>query len=520
MTWSAWLPALTVLSSLVPGLIIFGLPETSYRLRTTLNIAGASVKLLLVGVIAWGLLHGESYTTRLTLGAGLELVLHADNLSVLFAILSAVLWFLSTLYAIGYLEGSPNRSRFFGFYSICVSSTVGVAFAGNLLTFFFFYEVLALSTYPLVVHRGTASAMRAGSVYLGYTLFGSGLLLAGILWLQALAGPVEFRSGGAIAGAVLAHRGELIVIFVLLVAGLGVKAVLVPLHGWLPVAMIAPAPVSALLHAVAVVKAGAFGLIRLVHDVYGTGPIGELGLGSVLPVLAAVTILWGSLRALFQRKLKRLLAYSTISQLSYVALGTSLLGVTANVGGLVHLVHQGLMKITLFFCAGNLAETLEIHDIREMKGVGRRMPATMLAFTVCALGMIGVPPVAGFVSKWYLALGGLEAGQPWVIAVLVASTLLNAAYFLPILYAVWFGTPVEARAGGAGDRAETAEGSGLASRATGWRGSESRGRLEASWLLVVPTVVTALLALGAGLFANAPFSPLTWARFIIAGGGP
>ncbi|MDX1578064.1 MAG: proton-conducting transporter membrane subunit [Gemmatimonadota bacterium] len=515
MTWNAWLPALTLLSSLVPGLFIFGLGEERIRSRTALNMVGATLKVGLVSWIARGLLHGESYATRWSLGPGMELLLRADNLSVLFALLSAILWFVSTVYAIGYLEGSPNRSRFFGFYSVCVSSTVGVAFAGNLFTFFLFYEVLALSTYPLVVHRGTRAARRAGRIYLAYTLVGSAVLLAGILWLRALVGPVTFRPGGVLPAAAFEHGPELLAIFLLLVAGMGVKAVLVPLHGWLPVAMIAPAPVSALLHAVAVVKAGAFGLVRLVHDVFGASGIIEIGAFRVLPAIAAVTILWGSIRALSQTSLKRLLAYSTVSQLSYVALGTSLLGATAAIGGLAHLVHQGLMKITLFFCAGNLAETLGIHDLDEMDGVGRRMPWTMTAFTACALGMIGVPPMAGFASKWTLALGGVEVGEPWVVAVLVASALLNAAYFLPVLHRVWFRPPVRIPY----ERRGEEEGEGHIPPAVGHRILFGR-RLETSWLLVLPALTTAILALGAGLFANAPFSPLAWARFVLAGGGP
>lgn len=514
MSWNASLPALTLLSSLVPGLFIFGLGEERRGARTALNMAGATVKVGLVAWIARGLLGGETYTTRIPLGAGMELLLRADNLSVLFALLSSILWFVSTVYAIGYLEGSPNRSRFFGFYSVCVSATVGVAFAGNLFTFVFFYEVLALSTYPLVVHRGTRAALRAGRTYLAYTLFGSAVLLTGVLWLQALAGPVEFRPGGALPAAVLDGGGELLVIFLLLVAGMGVKAAIVPLHGWLPVAMIAPAPVSALLHAVAVVKAGAFGLVRLVHDVFGPSGIIEIGAFPILPAIATATILWGSIRALSQTRLKRLLAYSTVSQLSYVALGTSLLGPTAAIGGLAHLVHQGLMKITLFFCAGNLAETLGIHDLDEMDGVGRRMPWTMTAFTVCALGMIGVPPVAGFVSKWTLAVGGIEAGQPWVVAVLVASALLNAGYFLPVLHRVWFRPPAPLPY-----ERDRARGEDVVPPAVGHRSVFGR-RIETSWLLLLPTLTTAILALGAGLFANAPFSPLTWARFVLAGGGP
>lgn len=507
MSWSVWLPPLTILSSLLPGVFIFGLRESHVRARTTLNMAGATVKLALVAVIARGLLVGREYETRISFGAGMELLLRADDLSVLFALLSSTLWFLSTIYSIGYVEGAPNRSRFFGFYSLCVSSTVGVAFAGNFLTFFLFYEILALSTYPLVVHRGTPAAMRAGRVYLAYTLFGSAVLLAGILWLRALAGPVEFDWGGALPPAAYAHPIELVAVFFLLVAGLGVKAALVPLHGWLPVAMVAPAPVSALLHAVAVVKAGAFGLVRLVNDVFGPAGIVEIGVHRVLPIAAAITIVWGSVRALSQTSLKRLLAYSTVSQLSYVALGTSLLGGTAAIGGLAHLVHQGLMKITLFFCAGNLAETHGIHDLDEMDGAGVRMPWTMTAFSVCALGLIGVPPMAGFVSKWTLAVGGVEAGEPWVVAILVASALLNAAYFLPVLHRVWFRRPAPRDPGYS------------AGFAPGHRTVFGR-TLETSWLLLLPTLATALLTLGAGLFAGARFSPLTWARFIIGGGSP
>jgi multicomponent Na+:H+ antiporter subunit D len=205
--------------------------------------------------------------------------------------------------------------------------------------------------------------------------------------------------------------------------------------------MIAPAPVSALLHAVAVVKAGAFGIIRVIHDIYGIGFSAELNLLFPLALMAAFTVIYGSIRALSQNDLKRRLAFSTVSQVSYILLGVAMATPLATIGGLVHLVHQGVMKITLFFCAGNLAETLGIHKIDEMDGVGRRMPWTMAAFTVGALGMIGLPPLAGFISKWYLGLGGLAAGQPWIILVLIGSTLLNACYFLPVLHRVWFVEP-------------------------------------------------------------------------------
>jgi multicomponent Na+:H+ antiporter subunit D len=256
--------------------------------------------------------------------------------------------------------------------------------------------------------------------------------------------------------------------------------------------MVAPAPVSSLLHAVAVVKAGAFGIVRVVYDVYGVTLAGELGLLAVLSVLASFTIVYGSILAMTQDGLKKRLAYSTVSQVSYIALGTSLLGPVATVGGLVHLVHQGIMKITLFFCAGNYAETLGVANVSQMDGVGRRMPLTTLAFTIGALGMIGIPPIAGFVSKWYLGLGGVEAGQHWVLVILATSTLLNAGYFLPILYRAWF-RPLPAS----------------------WpKEHHFQTRFETMGALLWPPVITAVFCLLAGLLAAAPFSPLEWARLI------
>ena len=490
---SAWLPALILGSSLIPGVAIFFLQEKSHALRTGLNLFGAFAKLVLVAWMIWGVFHEQVYETRWTLAPGLDLVLHADALSVLFVSLSTVLWLVTTIYAIGYLEDSPHRSRFFGFFSLCVTATVGLALAGNLFTFVIFYEILTLSTYPLVAHRGTPEAVRGARIYLAYTLVGGVLLLIGAVWLRTIAGPLDFAEGGILSEIPGLDPSSLGWIFLLLIAGLGVKAALFPLHGWLPQAMVAPAPVSALLHAVAVVKAGAFGIVRVVYDVYGVEFAASLDLLAPLGVVAAVTIIYGSARALSQDYLKKRLAWSTVSQVSYIALGATILGPLATIGGMVHLVHQGLMKITLFFAAGNYAETLGIHRVSEMNGVGSRMPGTTLAFTVGALGMIGIPPVAGFVTKWYLGLGAMEAGlAAWVLPVLVASSLLNAAYFLPILYRAWFRPPPST-----------------------WpenRFRQSRGETRAA--LLWPPLITAGLAVAAGLFASAPYSPLEWAQLI------
>ncbi len=491
MTLNEWLPLIIVASSLVPGLVIFFLAEHQVTARTVLNLFGATLKLLLVLVVYYGILRGNEYEFRYDIGVDLEFSLRVDLLSLLFAILSSILWLVTTLYAISYLEGSPNRRRFFGFFSICVTASTGIALSGNIVTFFIFYEFLTLATYPLVVHRGTEAALQAGRTYLWYTIGGGTVLFVGVVWLFVLGGSMEFDRTGALAGLAGEHSGQLKILFWVLIGGLGVKAALVPLHGWLPIAMVAPAPVSALLHAVAVVKAGAFGILRVVYDVYGIELAEELGLLTGLAVIASVTIIYGSMRALAQDDLKRRLAYSTVSQLSYIALGTATLGVTGSIGALVHLVHQGVMKITLFFCAGNLAETLGLHKVSELNGVGRRMPLTMAAFTVAAFGMIGLPPIAGFVSKWYLGLGALEAGRPWIVAVLLTSSMLNAAYFLPIVHAAWFREP---------------DGE--------WTVKRRARYLETSWMLLAPAIATAVLSLAIGLFAATQWSPLEMARQI------
>ena len=482
-----------LLSSLITGLLIFFLREEQHRLRTWVNLFGAGVKVILVGLLLRGVARGSVYTLTFDFLPGIRFAMGADATSVLFVALSAVLWFWTTLYAVGYMEHSKHRSRFFGFFSLCVSATTGIALSSNLVTFLTCYELLSLTTYPLVVHRGTRDAMQGGRTYLIYTLTGGASLLLAVAWLQTLAGPVAFDAPNAVAQLAAEHRVELQVIFLLFVLGIGVKAALVPLHSWLPRAMVAPAPVSALLHAVAVVKAGAFGIVRVVYDVYGVETAAELGVLRPLAMAAAVTIIYGSLQALFQDDLKRRLAFSTVSQVSYVVLGVAIFGPTSTTGGLAHLVHQGIMKITLFFCAGTYAETLGLHRVSELNGAGRRMPLTTAAFTVGAFGMIGVPPLAGYISKWYLQTGALEAGDAWVTVVLAISSLLNAAYFLPILYRAWFRRPPPK-----------------------WPAEHTFGRLETHWMLLLTPLVTALFVVWAGMLAESPLSPLAWVKLIVA----
>lgn len=488
---TAVLPLAIILTSLVTGILILLLGEARERARWMVNLLGATLKVALVGYMGWSVYQGAHFETRFTMVGDLDFVLRADPLSFLFMSLSSVLWLITSVYAFGYMDYGVNRARFFAFFSFCITAAVGVALAGNLITFFIFYEFLTLSTYPLVVHSGTEEALKGGRTYLFYTMGGGAVFFVGMIWLYALAGSIDFAEPGALAALPVELNPQLLLIFPLLIFGVGVKGALFPMHGWLPIAMVAPAPVSALLHAVAVVKAGAFGVARVVYHVYGLDLAAALGVLTPLAIFASITILYGSLRALTQDDLKRRLAYSTVSQVSYIILGVSLLSAMAATGGMVHLVYQGIMKITLFFCAGLFAETLHVKKISAMNGIGRRMPWTMAAFTVGAFGMIGVPPIAGFISKWHLGFGALESGQPWVIAVLLLSTALNAGYFLPILYNAWFKEP-------------PAE----------WMDPAERAGGEANPWMLYPTLITAALSLWAGLFAGSQWNPLALAKAI------
>lgn len=480
---TAILPLLLLLTSLLPATITFFLDQDRFRLRNTLNLGGAVVKVGLIVMMLIAVAGGATYETSIPLAPGLIILLRIDTLALLFVSLSAVLWLLTTVYAIAYFGKKRDQSRFFGFFGLCVASTTGIALSGSLISFFIFFELLTLTTWPLVAHKQDRASLRAARTYLLYALPCSVVLLIAIVWLKGITGPILFTDPPDLSQV---DPTTLRVIFAMFIIGVGMKAAIVPLHGWLPAAMTAPAPVSALLHAVAVVKAGAFGVIRVVYDVFGVERMTALGMDLPLAVLASVTIIWGSIRALQQTEIKKRLAFSTVSQVSYIILGAALASPMGLIGGLAHLVHQGLMKITLFFCAGIYDERAGVRDIAGLNGLGPRMPWTSTCFSLAAIGMIGLPPLAGFVTKIYLGLGSLQAGAPWVLAVLGASTLLNAAYFLPMLYRLWFADPAPEAAGD-----------------------------ETAPALVVPAVVAAMGALGAGMLAASGVSPLGWATLIV-----
>ncbi len=435
-------PLFAVLVSAVAIPVILSL-RSRPNVREGVTVVVAATKFALVASMVPGVLAGTTYVTQLgEFGNGVSLVLRADSLGILFALLASLLWIVTSFYSIGYMRGLDEhaQTRYFASFAASLASAVGVAFGANLLTVFVFYELLTVSTYPLVTHDETDEARAAGRKYLAYTFGGGVAVLGGAALVYMLTGTTSFTPGGiealATVDPTLARAA-----FVLLAGGFGVKAALMPVHSWLPDAMVAPTPVSGLLHAVAVVKSGVFGVARVVLDVYGTETMAELGVATPLAAVAAVTLLTASVIALRQDNLKRRLAYSTISQLSYIVLGLALLEGNALVGGLLHIPAHAFMKLTLFFCAGAIHVETHTDDISDMAGIGDRMPLTMAAFAVAAAGMAGIPLIAGFVSKWYLVIGALEGGGLVFAAALLVSGVLNIAYFWPIVYQAYFESP-------------------------------------------------------------------------------
>jgi multicomponent Na+:H+ antiporter subunit D len=378
---------------------------------------------------------------------GLTLGFEVEPLGLLFALVASFLWIVTSLYAIGYMRGhhEVNQTRFFFFFAISIAAAMGVAFSANLFTLLAFYEILTLCTFPLVTHHGTEEAKRAGRVYLGILLTTSvGFLVLAIIWTWQIAGTLDFRPGGILGGASSATlNGSLGILLILFVFGVG-KAAVMPFHRWLPAAMVAPTPVSALLHAVAVVKAGVFTILKVSVYVFGVDLIATLVTAPWLAWVAAATILLASLVALKKDNLKARLAYSTVSQLSYIVLGALLGSSWGVVGGGMHIAMHAFGKITLFFAAGAVMVAAHETEISRMRGLGRAMPLTFGAFFVGALSIIGVPPAGGVWSKWYLGLGALDAGQLGLVAVLMVSSLLSLVYLLEVPVRAFFGErPVE-----------------------------------------------------------------------------
>jgi len=406
--------------------------------REAVTLSTAVALLLVVLAILPLILAG--LPVRLELGAplpGLNIAFAVEPLGMIFACVASFLWIVNSVFSIGYMRGNdePRQTRFYICFAIAIAATMGLAFAENLFTLFICYEALTLSTYPLVTHHKNDEARQAGRTYLGILLGSSVvLLLPAIIATWVLTGSVTFTTGGIMAGKVGPVIGG--ILFLLYLYGIG-KAALMPMHRWLPAAMVAPTPVSALLHAVAVVKAGVFTVVKVTVYIFGLDYLRDLPMADVALYLAGFTILMASIIALRQDNLKRRLAYSTVSQLSYVILAALILSPLSTMGAALHIAVHAFGKITLFMAAGAIYTAAHKTKVSELAGIGRRMPWTMGAFAIGAISMIGLPPAAGFLSKWYMLLGAFEAEQFFAIAVIVLSTLLNAAYFLPIIYAAF-----------------------------------------------------------------------------------
>ena len=488
-------PLLAVLVSLV-AVVFIVIPNQRPNVRESWTIMAALAKFALVASMLPIVLQGKSLAINLfSISPGISLALKVDSLGIIFGLSASFLWILTSFFSIGYVRGMSEhkQTRYFASFAICLSATMGIAFAANLLTLVIFYEILTIATYPLVLHKETPEAIFGSRKYLVYLLTGGVFLIFALALTYQLSGTVDFKAGGILPAQVA--KSSVIMLFTLFLLSFGVKSAIMPMHSWLPTAMVAPTPVSALLHAVAVVKAGVFGFARAIGFIIGPAVLNASGASSFLAALTAATILAASVIALRQDNLKARLAYSTVGHLSYIVLGTALFSPSAWIGALLHIVNHAMMKITLFFCAGAIHVKTHSENVSELNGIGRQMPITMAAFAIASVGLAGIPPVNGFISKWYLVQGSFDVGQMAFVIILLLSGLLNAGYLLSIVVRAFFAP------------------------------SDKFTKLgEASPLMVVPLAITAVLSLLMGIFPDrVPYFfqlASNVAQSVMGGGGP
>ncbi|MBF0229528.1 MAG: monovalent cation/H+ antiporter subunit D family protein [Desulfamplus sp.] len=430
-------PVFAVLISLlaIPGII----SSRTQNIRETWTLVAAGIKLLIILSMLPLILDGKVVSfTLFQVFPDIGISFRVDAFGMLFALVASSLWIVTSIYSIGYMRSLDEHSqtRYFSFFAAAISATIGVAFSANLLTLYIFYEILSLATFPLVTHHQDKEARSSGRKYLFYILGGSiGFALPAMMITYHFTGTLDFAPHGVMAGHI--NSGLALMISMMFLFGFA-KVGIMPMHSWLPAAMVAPTPVSALLHAVAVVKVGAFSVVRVFTGIIGTSVLADFNISTIVCVIASFTIIIASLIALSQDELKRRLAFSTIGQLSYIVLGVALLSKSGMTGGMLHIAMHAFGKITLFFCAGAIFCATGVKYISQMKGIGRRMPITMTAFLIGSLSVVGFPPCGGFISKWYLVLGTIESGNLIFLFVLLGSSFLNAAYFFPVFYNAFF----------------------------------------------------------------------------------
>ena len=431
--------ALPLIATVLTGL--FG-KRPNLREMFTLLTAGA-LFLVVASLAPEVFAGGRPAVTLFEVMPGLAMAFTVEPLGMLFALVASGLWIVTTCYSIGYMraQNEDHQTRYYACFAVAILAAIGAAMAQNMFTLFIFYEVMTLSTYPLVTHHGTESARKGGRTYLGILMFTSiAFLLLAIVWTWNIAGTLDFKPGGILEGK--ASDRVLFVLLALYAFGIG-KAALMPFHRWLPAAMVAPTPVSALLHAVAVVKVGVFTVMKVAVYIFGIELLGNTGISVPLMYVAGATILIASLVALTKDNLKARLAYSTVSQLSYIVLGAALANRWGVIGGSMHIAMHAFGKITLFFCAGAIYVATHKTEISDMRGIGRTMPVTTFAFMLGSLSVIGLPPFGGSWSKWYLALGAAHGHHGLLVAVLMISSLLNIAYLMPIAVRGFFLAPAD-----------------------------------------------------------------------------
>ncbi len=411
------------------GLIVAVIPQTRSRLRNLVVLIFTTAGMIFTWRVALRVFAGENVAIAGRIGE-LPWSINPDPLGAVFGLIAATLWLFAAVYSFGYMAEKHEQRTYYAFLLISFSVTLGVAFSGNLLVLYLFYELLTFVTYPLVIHERSSEAVKAGAKYILYNLGGASVILVAIIITYGRAGSLDFAGGPILANSLQNGLDWLLLLFII---GFGVKAAIMPLHRWLPAAMAAPTPVSALLHAVAVVYAGVYGVLRVVYSVFGHELVGRLGFGTILPFVAACTIIVGVIIAAKQDVLKRRLAYQTISHLSYILLGAFTLQPWGLAGAMLHMISYSTLKTTLFFCAGIIAEQSGATKISKMGGVGWLLPKTMAVFSIAAIGMIGILPLNTFWGKYYLMKGSVAAGM-WPLAlVLIVSGIINAICFIPVV---------------------------------------------------------------------------------------
>ena len=480
-------PLLAVLVSSVGAIFILYYRENP-NLRESCSIIAGILKLLIVLSMVPTVVYDNKIIeySVFSLIPGVDISFRVDSFGLLFAIGASILWIATSFYSIGYMRSTKERSqtRYYTCFAVSLSMTLGVAFSANLFTMFLFYEGLTLITYPLVAHKDTPEAKQGARKYVIYLLgTAKAFIVAAIILTYNLAGTLEFSRLGIFPAMVQSTSpGLLYLIFTLFLFGFA-KCAIMPFHSWLPAAMVAPTPVSALLHAVAVVKTGVFTVLRVILFIFGTDLMLQIGADVFAITFASLTIIIASLMALSRDNLKARLAFSTISQLSYIILGAALLTPSAIIGGIIHITNHAFSKITLFFCAGSIYVSSHKTEISQLNGIGKKMPWTMVAFAIATLSMVGVPPVSGFITKWYLVIGSMERHSVAVLTVLLASSFLNAAYFVPIVYKAFF---------------KKEETDAVDNRS----GAQENDAVKAVPFMVVPLTLTAIVSILLGLYPD------------------